>query len=408
MIRKLRTKLVVVLMAIFVLLLVTILVGMFYSSRQNFERRSTSVFNNQPPSENTFDRSVQLALPTALVSMDTAGNYTVSQNQIHYISDAELISVAASLQNETKAVGFASAYDLRYFRHIESDGSITYSFSDTFIERDSLQAQIWFSVVIGLSALALFVIVSLLLSRWMVKPVERAWEKQRRFVADASHELKTPLTVILSNTDMLIDSSALTDKKSRMRLDNIHAESKRMKELTEALLDLARSDSKPKAILKETVNLSFVLSSAALMFEPTIYDLGRSLECSIEENVTVCGDESKLRQLADILIDNAMQYGAEKSPILVTLTLTGKKEALLSVVSEGIPLSAKECTNIFERFYRMDDSRGQIKGFGLGLSIAQTIANDHGGKIWAESDGKKLNTFYVKLPVTTALPSAHP
>ena len=399
MIRRLRIKLIIVLMAIFVLLLVSILVGMFYSSRQNFERRSIKAFNDQHPPENTFDKSVQMAMPTALVTLDSAGGYTVSQNQIHYISDAELISIAVSLRNGPDSVGFASAYDLRYFRHTEPDGSVMFYFSDTFIERDSLQAQRLFSLVIGLAALSLLVIVSLLLSRWMVKPVERTWETQRRFVADASHELKTPLTVILSNVDMLIDSGAVQDEKNQKRLDNIRAESKRMRILTEALLDLARTDSKPKAIRKENVNLSFLLSGASLMFEPTIFDLGRSMDCDIEDNITVSGDGNKLRQLADILIDNAVQYGAEKTPITIRLSLLNKKEVLLSVVSEGVPLSAKDCVSVFERFYRTDDSRGQTKGFGLGLSIAQSIVTEHRGKIWAESDGIRRNTFYIKLPV---------
>ena len=146
------------------------------------------------------------------------------------------------------------------------------------------------------------------------------------------------------------------------------------------------------------MNFSFVLSGAVLMFEPTIFDLGRSIQSEIQDNITVSGDREKLRQLADILIDNAIQYGADKSPVTVRLSAVNKKEALFSVVSEGTPLSDKDRMHIFERFYRVDASRGQTKGFGLGLSIAKSIAQEHGGEIWAESDGKKLNTFFVKLP----------
>jgi len=402
MIKKLRKKLIFVLMTILVLLLVAILVSMLYSTRMNYERRSISAFSDPPPAANSFDRSVLLAVPVASVTMDTAGNYSVTQNQISYVSDEELIEIATSLEEKADGFGLVSDYNLRYRQYSQPDGSVVFSFSDTYIERDSLQNQVLFSVFIGIGALALFLVVSILLSRWMVKPVERAWETQRRFVTDASHELKTPLTVILSNTDMLIESGVITDKQNRVRLDNIRAESKRMKALTENLLELARSDSKPKASVKESLNLSFIISSAALMFEPTIYDLGRSLHSDIQDNVTVFGNREMLRQLADILIDNAVQYGAEKSPITVRLSVIGKKEALFSVISEGIPLSAKECTSIFERFYRVDASRGQTKGFGLGLSIAQSIAEDHGGKIWAESDGKKQNTFFVKLPLQSA------
>ena len=402
MIQKLRKKLIFVLMAILSLLLLAILISMFYSMRMDYERRSINAFNDPPRDADPFDRSVQLAMPIASVLLDAEGNYTVTLNQIHYISDSELVDIAGSLKDESDDFGFVSDYNLRYRHYTHPDGTAIFSFSDTFIERDSLRNQVLFSFIIGLGALALFFIASLLLSRWMVKPVERAWETQRRFVADASHELKTPLTVILSNTDMLIESGAMADPQNRMRLDNIRVESKRMKVLTEDLIDLARTDSKPKAIVKEPVNLSFVVSSASLMFEPTIFDLGRSIVCDIQENVTVFGNREKLRQLADILIENAVQYGAEKSPITVRLAASNKKEALLSVISEGAPLSPQACTSIFERFYRADASRGQTKGFGLGLSIAQSIVTEYGGKIWAESDGKRENTFFVKLPLQSA------
>ncbi len=403
MIRRLRRKLMIVLMAILSMLLIAILSGLFFSSRLIYERRSINAFSDPPPAADSFDRSVLMAMPVASVSLDKNGDYQVTQNQIHYVSDEELIEIAKSLLDADKGFGIASDYGLRYRKYTQPDGSVLFSFSDTFIERDSLNSQIWSSVFIGIGALGLFFVASMLLSRWMVKPVERAWETQRRFVTDASHELKTPLTVILSNTDMLIEAGAVTDTKNQARLDNIRAESKRMKALTEELLELARSDSKPKASVKELVNLSFVVSSAAMMFEPTIYDLGRLLTTEIQDNVMVIGDREKLRQLADILIDNAMQYGAEKSPITVRLAATGKKETLLTVISEGKPLTAKDCTVIFERFYRADASRGQTKGFGLGLSIAKSIAREHGGKIWAESDGKKLNSFHVKLPYQEAL-----
>ncbi|MFH1880108.1 MAG: HAMP domain-containing sensor histidine kinase [Bacillota bacterium] len=401
MIRRLRNKLIIVLMTFLSLLLVAILAGMFFSAKLLFERRNDIAFSDPPPAEDSSDRSLRLAIPIAAVTMDATGKVMVTQNQIRYVSDEELLRIAESLNGNPISYGNVSAYDLRYRRHVNTDGTVEYLFSDTFLERDSLKAQVLSSLVIGIGALTLFLVVSVLLSRWMVKPVERAWEKQRQFVTDASHELKTPLTVILSNTDMMIESGAVTDEKNRMRLDNIRAESKRMKALTESLLNLARADSRKKTGVKETVNFSFVLSGAALMFEPAVFDLDRSITCEIQENVFLLGDQDKLRRLADILIDNAIKYGAQKSPILVGLTVNSKKEALFSVVSEGMPLSPKERAHVFERFYRVDTSRGQTTGFGLGLSIARSIVDEFGGKIWAESDGVKRNAFLVKFPVKT-------
>jgi len=133
------------------------------------------------------------------------------------------------------------------------------------------------------------------------------------------------------------------------------------------------------------------------------------LTSDVAENLTVLGDAGRLRQLTDILLDNALKYGAPLSTIEVTLTAVGKKDKrdlLLSVASEGAPLSPEECASIFERFYRLDQSRTLVAGYGLGLSIAQSIAREHGGRIWAESDGVKTNTFYVRLPCETCAPEA--
>jgi two-component system, OmpR family, sensor histidine kinase CiaH len=386
-------------MVILSLLLIAILSGMFYSAKMVFERRSSRAFDAPPPVENTDDHSTFLAIPIAMVKVDVFGNYTVTQNQIHYVTDDELIQIAQSLRNSPDSIGTVSSYDFRYRRYISPDGSISYAFSDTYIERDSLNAQILSSTVIFVGALILFLVVSILLSRWMVKPVEKAWDKQRQFIADASHELRTPLTVILSNTEMIADSGAVTDEDNRMRLDNIRAEGKRMRALTETLLSLASGDSKKHAAVKDPVDLSYVISTAVAMFEPAVFDLDRAIESEIGEGVKVIGDQSQLRRLADILIDNAIRYGTDQSPIRVKLSASNKKEALLSVASEGAPLNEEDRARIFERFYRLDASRGQTDGFGLGLSIAREIVQEHNGKIWAESDGVKLNTFFVKFPM---------
>ena len=405
MIRKLRKKMMIVLMAVVCLFLVGILVSLFITSKSEFERRSYSALR-EPPNRSEDGKAPpnpdKIDMPIAMGKVSADGTVTIAQNQIYYLTDAELIAIIQTLSAGSEDTGLTSSYDLRFRRHTNTDGSTLYFFSDTYMERNSLNAQLLYSCIIGLGAIGLFFLVSMLLSRWMVKPVEQAWEKQRQFIADASHELKTPLTVVLSNTDMMIASHAVTDEKNRIRLDNIRAESQRMKLLVENLLTLARSDSKPALTTREPVNFSFVVTGATLTMEPAIFDLGRTVDCQAGDSFTVLGDSGKLRQLVDILLDNACKYGSAGSAILVRLNAIGKKEVLLTVASEGTPLPPDECLNIFERFYRSDKSRGQEKGYGLGLSIAQSIVKEHGGKIWAESDGVKTNTFYVKFPCVEA------
>jgi signal transduction histidine kinase len=409
-IQKLRKKLIIVLMTVVCLFLVGILISLFVTSKTDFERRSLSSFHNPPASRTDIkapeeDGSKSIDMPVALCRMDPDGTISVVQNQLYYVTEDELKTIIQNLSAQDEDTGITSEYNLRYRRTVGEDGATLYFFTDTYVERNSLSAQILYSVIIGVGAIGLFFIVSMLLSRWMVKPVERAWEKQRQFVADASHELKTPLTVVLSNVDMLITSGAVTDEKNKNRLDNIRAESQRMKGLVENLLTLARSDSRPTLAARVPVNFSFVVTGATLSLEAAIYDMGRTMDCQIEENIRVMGDGNKLRQLIDILLDNACKYSDEGSPIRVRMTGAGKKELLLTVVSEGAPLPPEECKNIFERFYRSDKSRGQEKGYGLGLAIAQTIVTEHGGRIWAQSDGVKLNTFSVRLPCMEGEPA---
>ncbi len=403
MIRKLRKKFIVVLMAVVCLFLVGILAGLFITAKTDFERRSFSAFQKPPARDQQDDTAREpgkIDMPIAIGRVSAEGEVTIQQNQIYYLDDAALTTVLQNLTTQPEDNGLTSAYDLRYHRRTDTDGSAVYFLTDTIMERSALNAQLLYSAVIGVGAIGAFFLVSMLLSRWMIRPVETAWEKQRQFVADASHELKTPLTVVLSNTDMVLASHAVTDEKNRMRLENIQAEAQRMKGLVENLLALARADSRPAPTACEAVNLSYLVTSATLTMEPAVYDQGRTLDCQAAENLTVTGDPTRLRQMVEILLDNAGKYGEPGSPIRVRLEAVGKKELQLTVASEGAPLPPEECRNIFERFYRSDKSRGEQKGYGLGLAIAQSIVQEHGGRIWAQSDGVRVNTFYVRLPGT--------
>ena len=400
MIRKLRKKLVLVLMTVVCLFLVGILLSMFISAQSSFEQRSFSNMRERPivpPDGDATAERDRRDMLTASVTVASDGAITVGHNRIPYLTDDDLKAIVATLETLEPNTGETSDANLRYIRRYENN-QVKYFLADTYVEREALRSQILYSCVIGVGALALFFGVSLLLSRWMIKPVESAWDKQRQFVADASHELKTPLTVILSNTDMLLASRAVTDEKNARRLDNIKAESQRMKGLVENLLTLARSDAKAEPTERQPVNFSFTVNASALTLEPTIFDSGRTLALDVADGLTVCGDAAKLRQLVDILLDNAAKYSDSGSEVRVALSACPRRELLLTVESAGEPLTPEECVSVFERFYRRDQSRGQQKGYGLGLSIAKSIVAEHKGRIWAQSDGARLNTFSVRLP----------
>ena len=248
--------------------------------------------------------------------------------------------------------------------------------------------------LVGAAALLALFLASLPLARWAVGPVERAWNQQKQFVADASHELKTPLTVILSNADMLLDQP---EGESRRWAENIQAEGLRMKELTEALLALARTDRPQAQLRRERVDLSYLTADCALAFEAAAYEAGHTLDQQVEEGLAVQGDPAELARLVEILLDNALRYSAPKGRVEVELRRTGRK-ARLKVENPGEPIPAEDLTRVFQRFYRADPSRSQ-EGYGLGLSIAKGVAEAHRGRVWAESgDGK--NRFFVELPLS--------
>ncbi len=237
------------------------------------------------------------------------------------------------------------------------------------------------------------------LSRWAVHPVEVAWERQKQFIADASHELKTPLTVILSNADMLCKDGTFEDKKMTRRMEHIKSEAGRMKHLVDDMLSLARSDNVGKTAVPGKIDFSDIVTSAMLIYEPILYDEKKKLIYDVNSNLIVSGDAEQLQQLIHVLMDNAAKYCSEGGFVKVELLATDRKHVLLKVYNDGEPIPKEDLSKIFLRFYRRDEARSAQGGFGLGLSIARAIVSDHSGKIWAENSKEQGNTFCVLLPL---------
>ena len=249
------------------------------------------------------------------------------------------------------------------------------------------------SVMILLAGILSFFGISILLARWAVRPVEKAWEQQRQFVADASHELKTPLTVILTNAELL-QGQEYDDKSKEQFAASILTMSRQMRGLVEELLDQARVDNTHREYQK--LDYSKLVEDAVLPFEPVYFEAGRELVCDIEPGITVTGNSEHLRRVAEILLDNGCKYSDPGSVVELKLCRQGRG-SLLSVRSPGVTMTEQQCRDIFKRFYRMDQARAMNRSYGLGLSIAQGIVEQHRGKIWAQSrDG--YNTFFVSLP----------
>ena len=252
-------------------------------------------------------------------------------------------------------------------------------------------------VIVAVALAALFAI-SWGLASWALGPVEAAWEGQKRFIADASHELKTPLAVIVANTDILLADEGLGEE-SRRWVKSTADEAANMRTLVNDLLELARTDegAGSKTMQHVDVDLSDLVDSAVLEFDAVAFENGCQIEASIDENVHVEGDPEWLARLSKILMDNACKYAAVGTTIEVSLTRP-LGHPTLSVTNQGKPIDEEDLPHLFDRFYRSDKARDrETGGFGLGLAIAKGIAESHGGTIAATSSAEEGTRFTVTL-----------
>ena len=360
MIRKLRVKLVCILMALLTVMLGVTFGLVLHFTQQSLEAESLrtleALANNwQTASSPGLDDGTRV--PYFALEINSRGDIITTRGGYFDLSDREklqkLIDIAVNSEDD---IGEVPDYGLRFYR-VVTRTSWRVVFADTSAETTTLHSLIRTLAIASAAALAVFFVMSLLLARWLVRPVARAWDQQRQFVADASHELKTPLTVILTNAELLQAPGYDAPARSRFA-GSILAMSQQMRGLVESLLELAR----------------------------------------VEDGIRVRGNAAQLRQVVEILLDNARKYAQPGGWVLLTLARQGGRHCVLSVADPGAPLTPQECRDIFKRFYRVDHARAMNHSYGLGLAIAARIAEAHRGRIWAESSGG-INTFYFTIPI---------
>jgi two-component system sensor histidine kinase CiaH len=416
MIKKLRLKFVAVSMLLVTAVLLVVFLSMYTSARRNIQHTTRELLQwvisentIQTPSSDSSSSDdkrgalslvpgtgkVQLPFFTVEV-WNNSTIYVTGGTYQNLESTTQLAKIVHQCLKRSSDEGMLHSYSLRYLRY--NNGFFTrIAFVDVSMEKSTLGALMTSYIQIGIASLLLLLGISALLSYWAVKPVEKAWIQQRQFLSDASHELKTPLTVILSNAELL-ESSSLPERPARWS-DNIHSEAVRMKTLVEEMLTLARADNMVRTSVYTEVNFSDVATDASLLFEPVAFEAGKRLESDIAESIAVSGDADKLKQVIAVLLDNAIKYGEAGKPIRLTLERT-EKQARLQVANEngGVPIPPEQLSRLFERFYRADDSRGEQSGFGLGLPIAAAIAAEHKGTLKVESD-RGSTRFIFTLPL---------
>ncbi len=294
--------------------------------------------------------------------------------------------------------GYDKQYSLRYLACQGKDGFRYIVFTDVSYEHDNARSFILIALGIFIGAVLLFLVLSHFLAIWALTPAEKAWEQQNRFVADASHELKTPLTVILANLDILSSHKDSTIREQQQWIRNTREEAERMRDLIQDLLFLAKSDANALPVLTGEIDLTECAEDRALNFEALAFENNVTLDTEITKDLKVNGSEGQLKQLLTILLDNAVKYAGPKGHVVIKV-FRKQDKAVISVNNTGDPIPAEDIPHIFERFYRADKSRARADGgYGLGLSIAENIVKQHSGNITCTSSREEGTTFRVELP----------
>lgn len=399
-IKRLRLQFICVIMSIVILMLAVISGIVIYMTSSNMEMQSISMMQTIAASPfqlgSLGNPGQEVRLPFFSVQISSQGKLVSAGGGYFVLSDRdflqEIINTALSAEED---IGELKDYDLRYLKAVTPSGC-QIIFSDTTIETATLKDLIKTSLLIFGVATLVFWGIAVLLSHWVIHPVADAWEQQRQFVADASHELKTPLSVILANTELMYQEELPREDQCRF-LKGMLTMTDQMQNLVENMLELARVDSGTLKMQFETVDVSSLIRDALVPFDHLFSEKSLALQAFVQNGISVPGSPRHLYQVLEVLLDNALKYSSQPGTVIVILRTSGKY-AHLQVASPGEPLSKEDLANLFMRFYRADKARAMNGSYGLGFAIAAPVVDVHKGKIWAESEAG-YNTFHVQLPL---------
>ncbi len=411
MIKRLRIKLIAVLTLILSLVLCGILVAV-------------NIFNYNVNMDESY-RRLNMITSKAIGQQDRIYNFYGNNNEYYYdnsssLADSEIYIAYVGLDGYIKSIyaenntsytyDQISAFTRQTLSHSAKQGKIgnliytvteinyngfgtayAVGFMDNSRNIESFNIMIISSVIIFVAGTVIIFILSLMLSMWLIKPVEDAFNKQKQFISDASHELKTPIAVISANAELLEG-----DIGQNKWLGYIQSESDRMSKLVNSLLTLTRIETQADKALMTRFDICNAIMEVTMPFESVAFEKGVMLECDLENQIFINGNESQLKQVVAILTDNAVKHCTEGGTVSVSAE-PFKSKCLIKVTNTGEPIPDGEKQKIFERFYRADQSRNRDNNrYGLGLAIAKQIVTNHHGTITANStDGTTTFTVLV-------------
>lgn len=324
-----------------------------------------------------------------VIMADSKGNYLACMNNDD-LTDENAQEYINDILSHNDITGMINSYQ---FYNVEKNNGTLIALTDKTDEKKVINQFIRTTIVIGALTVILLSFAGYFLSKKSIEPIKAAFEKQKQFISDASHELKTPLTVISANADVL--SGEIGNNKW---LNYIKSQTERMNLLVNDLLNLTRLENNTSDFICSEFNLSQAVTNTALPFECRAFETNKKFIVNIEDGLTVTGSEKHIKQMTAIFIDNALKYSSDGGIVRVTLKKQGDKK-ILSVYNTGTGVKDSEKDKIFERFYRTDDSRTRqaTGGYGLGLAIAKSIIDKHKFKVTVENEEGKSIAFVVTM-----------
>lgn len=405
--RKFITLNLVCVTIILALVFAAICIVTFRTERENIMRGLKVAADKIPFADNnassgTLFENDDPPFPTLTVFLDGDGNITETFTGTEPTEPKpQLFDVAKSILERESEEGILLDYSLIYARGTVGGKSYA-SITSLEILTDNVKTITRISGMILFACLLLFFALSYFLASVAIKPVKETWEGQKRFIADASHDMKTPLTVILANTEIIASRENEQPSEVGKWLDSTKAEAQRMRRLVDSMLELSSTEVADEKIILCDTNLSDVAERTVLQMEAVAFDKSVTVESRITDGITIKGNEDKLSRLLHILIDNGIKYSLPHSRLLVTLE-RGIRYARLSVTNVGSYIKEEDIPRLFERFYRGDKARGGGDGFGLGLAIAKNLASGMGAVISAENKADIGASFTVSFPLSERL-----
>lgn len=394
MIKKLKFKFIILTMSSLLILLAVIVTGVNIMNYNSLKEDADSVLSIISKGDGKFPNigdgkpaggrpfSPELPYESRFFSVLMNDEGSIIKVDISHIASVDYnraVALANDVFSGSKNIGFSS--DFRYYRYVDKD-LVRITFLDCGRKLDTFRSFLLSTITISLTGYITVLIIVTILAGKIIRPISESYEKQKRFITDAGHEIKTPLTIINANVDILE-----MDNPDNESISDIRLQTKRLTELTNDLVYLSRMEEKSDSLTKVDFPLSDLVCETVAAFKAPAVTHDITINADIQPMISMNGDSKSIEKLISVLMNNALKYSPDNGAISIVLKTQGRQTVLSVTNTSSVPVEREKLSHVFDRFYRTDNSRNSSTGGnGIGLSIAHAIVTAHGGKITASTD----------------------